>query len=1209
MQTTAVFVLVPARAFAELPGLSLSPHYVQDYGAFGWFELSTADFAALEASGVPFDEAEKAGTLSVQEYQFDPQAQGEPNLPTGMRSTGDRPGFRLVQFRGPVKDEWLVKIGALGVDILQYYPNNAFLVWSTPEQDKSSLDQAFIRWTGLFHPAYRISPELSGYQGRVDNVAITFYNDGHIEQTLARLNALGGRYFQHYPAQPDMKFYTAIYSLEAARLREVSQMETVWAVEYSSPKPALDDELGDQIVAGNYTGGTPVTGFYTWLASKGINGTGITWADVDTGLNATHPDITGRAVAFVSYAGAGAANTDPDGHGSHTAGAIMGDGQGGTGITDPTGFYWGTGMAPEANLVVQNALMGTSWPPSGGWQVLSKDSVVNGAIGSSNSWYTGASGAQGYSSAARTHDLMVRDANFDTTNVAEPIIMVFSAGNNGPSASTLTEPKEAKNLITVGASQNYPRSGASINDIASFSSRGPALDGRLLPNVTAPGVQTASLNGSGSATCGTLVAGAGSAFYNYCQGTSMAAPFVSGSAALIAHWWGQQGYGIPSPAMVKALLINGGADMYGGNSGAIGHFPDNSQGWGRVNLGKVIANGLNNIYHDQDVVLQNTGDSWNITFGVPNPAQPLKISLVWTDAPGAVAANPALVNNLDLTVVNGANTYRGNQFSNGWSVTGGAADALNNIENVYINSPSGSASITIQATNIAGDGVPYNGDATDQDFALVCYNCALNPDFTIQAAPASQSICAPANATYAVTIGSILSYATPVTLSSSGAPAGTTTGFNPNPVTPPGTSQFTISNTGAATYGHYAMTLSGLAGVTNTHATQVALDLFTSSPGAAVLLTPANGALNQPSKPIFTWSAGVQSQSYEIQIATDVGFTNVVASATGLTNPTFTPGTDLLTNSTYYWRVRAQNACGTGNFTSPYTFTTAAAPGDCSTGTIPLVLYSDSFETGAAGWTHTGSGDTWALSSQRTHSGANAFKAVDPATASDQQLSSPGVALPVGQNPLTLKFWNHQTLEHRSAGGCYDGGLIEVSTDGGGTWTQVPNAILLTDPYDGAITTTSNPLNGKSAWCGDPQDWLNSIVDISAYAGQTVKFRFRLGSDSSVSREGWYVDDVVVQSCTLAGYNATLGPNTNLVGAPGSTVVHNFTLANLGLADSYTLSLTGSTWPTTLLTPSPVAVSAGVTRTISVQVSVPPLVGEGVIYGNDVFTFNRPIRW
>ena len=75
---------------------------------------------------------------------------------------------------------------------------------------------------------------------------------------------------------------------------------------------------------------------------------------------------------------------------------------------------------------------------------------------------------------------------------------------------------------------------------------------------------------------------------------------------------------------------------------------------------------------------------------------------------------------------------------------------------------------------------------------------------------------------------------------------------------------------------------------------------------------------------------------------------------------------------------------------------------------------------------------------------------------------------------------------------------------------------MQTDPYDGPIDDRySNPLANLDAWCGSPQDWLESVVDIDAYAGETVQFRFRLGTDSSLSHPGWDIDDVVVQSCLL----------------------------------------------------------------------------------------------
>ncbi|MFZ1630050.1 MAG: hypothetical protein WAV70_14080, partial [Anaerolineae bacterium] len=355
---------------------------------------------------------------------------------------------------------------------------------------------------------------------------------------------------------------------------------------------------------------------------------------------------------------------------------------------------------------------------------------------------------------------------------------------------------------------------------------------------------------------------------------------------------------------------------------------------------------------------------------------------------------------------------------------------------------------------------------------------AFAPDYTLDVAPASQSICAPTNATYNVTIGSILGYVDPVTLSASGNPAGTTAGFSTNPVTPPGASVLTIGNTGAASAGSSTITVSA-ASTSGPKSANVVLNLFTAAAGAPTLTSPANGALNVPATPTFTWAAASQAGTYDIQVATDAGFVTVVASATGLTGTSWTPGTTLNTNTVHYWRVMATNTCGAGAYSAVFSFTTVAAPGDCSAGTTPNILYTNDFEAGAGGWTHSGTGDTWALSTARPHSGTTSWKANDSATVSDQRLVSPAVVLPSGQNPVTLKFWNYQHIESSGATACYDGAIVEVSTNGGATWTQVPNASLLTDPYNGAVSGSfGNPLAGLQAWCSNPaQPYLNSIVD------------------------------------------------------------------------------------------------------------------------------------
>ncbi len=1111
------FVRLPAEFVTQATTLGLNPKVAVHYGSFHWLELSEADFTVLSASGIPFTADENAGKVQVREYLFDPVNEGLPVLPDAMRVMGDGPALRLVQFVGPTNDAWLSRLSELGLPALQYYPFDAFLTWGTTDQLRQTESYSFVRWYGDFYPAYKINRDLEGRTGRIENVDVTFYNDGRVQDTLAQLQKLGARLIQYFPSQPDKAFYDAIVTLDASALPAAAQLPTVLSLSYASPQPQLDDEMSSQIVAGNYSGaGVPFTGYNTWLSTIGYNGAGVIWATIDTGVDYDHPDFAGRIVGGYEFPGScnipGQPGSDcaGGGHGTHVTGIIGGDAA--AGFSDPQGFKYGLGVAPGYSIFAMNSLSASAWPPAGGWQEHSKRAVLGNAIGGNNSWTTGEGTNHGYQASERTHDQMVLDGNFDTTTIAEPFIEVFSAGNSGPGASTLTAPKEGKNLIIVASSQNY-RVG-SINNISSFSSRGPSVDGRIVPTITTPGEQIASARNDTGGSCATAISGTNN-YYAYCSGTSMAAPHTSGSITLVTEWWRSFNAGAnPSAAMAKALLVNGATDM------GTADIPNFNEGWGRVNLSNVIANGVNMVYKDQTTVFGNTGESWTTMVGVSDPTKPVKITIAWSDAPGAIGANPALVNNLDLTVTDGATTYKGNVFSSGWSTTGGSADIKNNLENVYLQSHGSSVTIRVDATNIAGDAILYNTDLTDQSFALVCYNCVLNPDFTLNTTPANQSICAPANAVYNVDVGSLMGYVTPVTLSATGVPAGATSAFGSNPVTPPGATTLTIGNTGAVAPGSYAVNVVGVS-ASGTHTNTVGLNVATAAPGAPNLTAPANGATNVSSTPTFTWDAVSQAQSYDIQVATDAGFANIVASASGLSGTSWTSNVTLNTNTMYYWRVWASNACGTGAYSAVFSFTTAAAPGDCSAGTTPNILYQYGFESGAAGWTTSGTGNTWAIASSNPHSGASHYHANDPATVSDQRLASPAVALPTGQNPITVKFWHAPNLEPSGTTACYDGGILESSTDGGATWAQVPNASLLVGPYRGLVSSSfSNPLAGLQAWCG-VTTYMNTIADVSSLAGQTAQFRMRLGSDTSVSRPGWDVDDVMVQSCQPTGVTPT----------------------------------------------------------------------------------------
>ena len=476
-----------------------------------------------------------------------------------------------------------------------------------------------------------------------------------------------------------------------------------------------------------------------------------------------------------------------------------------------------------------------------------------------------------------------------------------------------------------------------------------------------------------AALCATAIAGT-SNLYAFCSGTSMASPHTAGAVVLLTEWW--RGFHIganPSPAMAKALLVNGAVDM------GTADIPNANEGWGRINITNVITRPRPQaVLGPDDDLSRATGDNFHVTLGVPNPALPVKVTLAWTDAAGAAGANPALVNNLDLTVVDGANTYLGNRFTAGWSATGGTPDTLNNVENVFIQIPGGSIDITVAATAINGDGVPYNGDATDQDFALVCTNCALNPDFTLDAARRQPR---------RLRAGQRRLHGErrlDPELHRSGDPRGERQpgghhgGLQHQPGDSAGSEHADHRRTPARRPpARYTIQVDGTS-TTGTKSRTVGLDLFTAAPSAVTLLTPAAGASNQPVQPTFTWQAVAEGGTYTIEVASDAAFTSIVETASGITSPTYTLTGSLNTNTIYYWRVKAANACGTGVFSACAASPPCRPPAIAAPGTVAPVFSTD-FEAGPPGWTHSGTGDSWALSGVRTHSGANAFHANDPA--------------------------------------------------------------------------------------------------------------------------------------------------------------------------------------------------------------------------------------
>ncbi len=154
-------------------------------------------------------------------------------------------------------------------------------------------------------------------------------------------------------------------------------------------------------------------------------------------------------------------------------------------------------------------------------------------------------------------------------------------------------------------------------------------------------------------------------------------------------------------------------------------------------------------------------------------------------------------------------------------------------------------------------------------------------------------ICAGPPAAYDLTVGSIAGFTNPVTLSASGHPAGTSTSFSANPVAPPGSSTLTIGNTASAVAGSYLITVSGAASGSPGHSIDLTLDVYDDLPGIVTLVAPANGALNVPLQPTYSWNAALQAASYLLEVDDDPGFGSPIIVQAGIPGTSVTPTTSL----------------------------------------------------------------------------------------------------------------------------------------------------------------------------------------------------------------------------------------------------------------------------------------------------------------------------
>ena len=199
---------------------------------------------------------------------------------------------------------------------------------------------------------------------------------------------------------------------------------------------------------------------------------------------------------------------------------------------------------------------------------------------------------------------------------------------------------------------------------------------------------------------------------------------------------------------------------------------------------------------------------------------------------------------------------------------------------------------------------------------------ALTNDYTLVPQSSTETVCQPIDATYTIDVGTVGGFSDPVTLTATGVPAGASSNFSTTPITPGNTSVLTISNTGSATPGSYTITIvaNSTSGQKTSDVTLIVLD---ANLAPATLTAPTNAASNVAAATTFTWSAGPAGTLYDIEIATDAGFTSIVDNATNLTTNSYNSSV-LASSTTYYWRVSAHNSCNTASSSTTFSFTTSS---------------------------------------------------------------------------------------------------------------------------------------------------------------------------------------------------------------------------------------------------------------------------------------------
>jgi len=660
-----------------------------------------SQWSQIDASITSYPLREASGLLHSPFGSFDPL---NAPIPLGPENLYDpqalrRTGMLIVQSDSSDMTAMMNAFSIMGVDVLDVIPDDAVVVRVDPLSDADVVESInripSVRWTGALPVAWRVASELIHLSGR---------NGIIVDLDVSPAPDLD--FFELTELSLDLQLISGEIGPRGvcdAYLCQPRSVDAKWIPILAMDGRILHIGSASQITIHN-TNASSISGINGALISSGgaLNGSGEVLAISDTGLDGDHGDFTNRIRGIYDQFGPDNSNADMNsGHGTHVAATLLGDGSG-----DLTAM----GMVPAATfhfyqLEADSSGVLARW---GSLYEMFTHSWQNSARIQTNSW--GNENLVGeYSSDSRSADSFLVDF--------PRFLVLFSAGDLGSSGvSSVTPPGTAKNVLTVGASTTGAYGSTAEGTVPGFSSRGATLDGRIKPDLVAPGVMICSAVAeeaqfASGDSCSSATHDDGSTpLYMTLNGSSMATPVVAGAAAMVRQYLREsEGISEPRSDLIRAVLINGAEDL------GTPDIPNPAEGWGQVDLQGSLypsSGGQNqSVLYDYSRELL-PGHAFLYTFDI-DASQGMDITLVWNDREGSAVADQSaarLVNDLDLRATSPDGTvYIANQFSNGFSISGGSEDRLNNVERVRL--PSSISGIwTVEVGHAGG---------TLQDYAIV----------------------------------------------------------------------------------------------------------------------------------------------------------------------------------------------------------------------------------------------------------------------------------------------------------------------------------------------------------------------------------------------------------------------------------------------------------------------------------------------------------